>query len=116
MRNDAETLERARSQAYQEGLAAGQEQAAAQTAVERAALKRLTESVQEGMQDFDNQIEKMVRSGLVSKEDGLAYASNQGNLLLKLGEFGGGAVPAVVKLHVSPLRDKLAIVRDTTRQ
>jgi twitching motility protein PilT len=49
------------------------------------------------MQAFDNQIEKMVRSGIVSKEDGLAYASNQGNLLLKLGEFGGGAVPAAKK-------------------
>jgi twitching motility protein PilT len=47
----------------------------------------------EGMQTFDGQIEKMVRSGLVSKEDALAYASNQGNLLLKLGEFGGGAAP-----------------------
>jgi twitching motility protein PilT len=51
----------------------------------------------EGMQAFDNQIEKMVRSGIVSKEDGLAYASNQGNLLLKLGEFGGGAVPSAKK-------------------
>ena len=47
----------------------------------------------EGMQTFDNQIEKMVKSGIVTKEDGLAYASNQGNLLLKLGEFGGGAPP-----------------------
>lgn len=48
----------------------------------------------EGMQTFDSQIEKMVRGGLVSKDDGLAYASNQGNLLLKLGEFGSGAPPA----------------------
>src|SRR5437764_2269495 len=47
----------------------------------------------EGMQTFDEQIEKMVRSGLVNKEDGLAYASHHGNLLLKLGEFGGGEVP-----------------------
>ncbi|HXI22808.1 MAG TPA: PilT/PilU family type 4a pilus ATPase [Pyrinomonadaceae bacterium] len=47
----------------------------------------------EGMQTFDNVIEKMVKSGAVTKEDGLAYASNYGNLLLKLGEFGGGAPP-----------------------
>ncbi len=47
----------------------------------------------EGMQTFDGEIEKMVKSGLVTKEDGLAYASNYGNLLLKLGEFGGGASP-----------------------
>jgi len=45
----------------------------------------------EGMQTFDMVIEKMIRSGVVTKEDGLAYASNQGNLMLKLGEFGGGA-------------------------
>ena len=45
----------------------------------------------EGMQTFDGQIEKMIRNGIVSRDDGLAYASNQGNLLLKLGAFGGGA-------------------------
>jgi twitching motility protein PilT len=45
----------------------------------------------EGMQTFDGQIEKLVRSGVVSKEDGLAYASNSGNLLLRLGELGGGS-------------------------
>jgi twitching motility protein PilT len=44
----------------------------------------------EGMQTFDNVIERMVRGGLVTKEDGLVYASNAGNLLLKLGEFGLG--------------------------
>jgi twitching motility protein PilT len=44
----------------------------------------------EGMQTFDSQIEKMIRGGIVSRDDGLAYASNHGNLLLKLGDFGGG--------------------------
>jgi Tfp pilus assembly ATPase PilU len=43
----------------------------------------------EGMQTFDGEIEKLVRKGVVSKEDGLAYASNSGNLLLRLGELGG---------------------------
>src|SRR5438876_6512219 len=45
----------------------------------------------EGMQTFDGQIEKLIRSGVVSKEDGLTYSSHQGNLLLRLGEYGGGA-------------------------
>src|SRR2546427_821727 len=45
----------------------------------------------EGMQTFDGHIEKLIRSGVVSKEDGLAYSSHQGNLLLRLGEYGGGA-------------------------
>lgn len=59
----------------------------------------------EGMQTFDNQIEKMVKSGLVTKEDGLAYASNQGNLLLKLGEFGAGGPRPATKAE--PKRDSM---------
>src|SRR5437867_2622514 len=45
----------------------------------------------EGMQTFDGQIENMINSGDATKEDGLAYSSHQGNLLLRLGEYGGGA-------------------------
>ncbi len=45
----------------------------------------------EGMQTFDGQLEQMVRDGIVTKEDALAYASNQGNLMLRLGAFGSGA-------------------------
>src|SRR5207237_8451849 len=45
----------------------------------------------EGMQTFDGQIEKLIRSGVVSKEDGLAYGSSSGNLLLRLGEYASGA-------------------------
>jgi len=48
----------------------------------------------EGMQTFDGVIEKMIRNGVVGKEDGLAYASNYGNLLLRLGDFGGGDAPS----------------------
>ena len=47
----------------------------------------------EGMQTFDGQIEKLIRGGVVSKDDGLAYASNYGNLLLRLGEFGEAVKP-----------------------
>ena len=49
----------------------------------------------EGMQTFDGEIEKLVRAGVVTKADGLAYASNQGNLLLRLGELSesGAAKP-----------------------
>src|SRR5712691_8761200 len=50
----------------------------------------------EGMQTFDGQIEKLIRGGVVSKADGLAYSSHMGNLLLRLGEYseGGAAKPA----------------------
>jgi twitching motility protein PilT len=49
----------------------------------------------DGMQTFDGEIEKLVRAGIVAKADGLAYASNQGNLLLRLGELSesGAAKP-----------------------
>jgi len=44
----------------------------------------------EGMQTFDGEIEKMIRGGIVKKEDGMTYASNYGNLLLRIGDFGSG--------------------------
>ena len=58
----------------------------------------------EGMQTFDGQLEKMVRAGIITKEDALAYSSNQGNLLLRLGEYGSGAAP---KPRVEPKGDSM---------
>ena len=58
----------------------------------------------EGMQTFDGQLEKMIREGLVTKEDALAYASNAGNLLLRLGAFGAGGLP---KPKVEPKPDSM---------
>jgi twitching motility protein PilT len=49
----------------------------------------------EGMQTFDDVIERLYRSGVVTKEDALAYASNQGNMLLRMGEYGEGGPPKV---------------------
>jgi flagellar assembly protein FliH len=51
--SEAQNLARVREQAYQEGLAAGREEATAQSGAERAVLKRLAESLQEVMQDFE---------------------------------------------------------------
>src|SRR3989441_8022707 len=61
----------------------------------------------EGMQTFDGQLEKLIRSGVVSKEDGLAYASNQGNLLLRLGEYGGGAPKEIPKPAAASILDMI---------
>ncbi len=58
----------------------------------------------EGMQTFDGQLEKMVRAGIVTREDALAYASHQGNLLLRLGILGEGGPP---KPKVEPKPDTL---------
>ena len=56
-------------------------------------MDAMDQGVTEGMQTFDSQLEAMIRSGVITKDDALAYATNAGNLLLRLGEFGGGLAP-----------------------
>ena len=46
----------------------------------------------DGMQVFDQVIEQQVRSGVITMNDGLGYATNRQNLLLQLSDFGGGTV------------------------
>jgi twitching motility protein PilT len=48
----------------------------------------------EGMQTFDTVLEAYVRDGLVKREDALAYATNHGNLLLRLSDLGAMAAAA----------------------
>jgi twitching motility protein PilT len=61
----------------------------------------------EGMQTFDGEIERMIRAGIVAKEDGLAYSSNYGNLLLRLGDFGGGTVKSKTEPVVESMLDMI---------
>jgi len=53
--------------------------------------KSLTEAMRDGtldgMQEFDQEIEKMIRDGVIELETGLAYATNAGNLSLNLSDF-----------------------------
>jgi twitching motility protein PilT len=44
----------------------------------------------DGMQLFDMELERMIRSGTVTLNDGMAYSTNRQNLLLSLSDFGGG--------------------------
>src|SRR6266516_3196109 len=59
--------------------------------------KSLTDAMeqgdQEGMQTFDGVLEQMIRTGVVTGEVGLSFASNQGNLMLRLADFGGNIRP-----------------------
>ena len=48
----------------------------------------------EGMQTFDGVIERMIREGVVDKDEAIHYSSNPGNLLLRLADYGGGSAPA----------------------
>ena len=44
-------------------------------------------SGEEGMQYFDAEIEKLIRSGAIDLETGLSYSTNAGNLRLELADF-----------------------------
>jgi twitching motility protein PilT len=44
----------------------------------------------DGMQTFDGVIEKFIRGGVVTLEAALPYATNQNNLLMRLGDLAGG--------------------------
>ncbi|HMJ24365.1 MAG TPA: PilT/PilU family type 4a pilus ATPase [Pyrinomonadaceae bacterium] len=69
----------------------------------KSLLDAMEQGAMEGMQTFDGEIEKLVRAGIVDKADGLAYSSNQGNLLLRLGEYSeGGAAKAAPKPEPKP--------------
>jgi twitching motility protein PilT len=46
----------------------------------------------DGMQVFDGELERMVRAGVITMNEGLAYATNRQNLLLQLSDLGGGSV------------------------
>ena len=47
----------------------------------------------EGMQCFDGELERLVRTGMIDLQMALAYASNAGNLRLQLADFAEAPVP-----------------------
>jgi twitching motility protein PilT len=53
----------------------------------KSLLDAMRDGDSEGMRYFDGEIEKLMRSGVISLETGLAYASNEGNLRLQLGDL-----------------------------
>jgi twitching motility protein PilT len=66
----------------------------------KSLIDAMEQGDQEGMQTFDGVIEKMVRSGVLTQEAAMPYATNAGNLLLRLGDLGGApasTTPAAAK-------------------
>jgi twitching motility protein PilT len=51
-------------------------------------LEAMNDGELEGMQHFDQVIERMIRSGMITQEDGLVFATNPSNLLLRLSGLG----------------------------
>ncbi|HSS22590.1 MAG TPA: PilT/PilU family type 4a pilus ATPase [Pyrinomonadaceae bacterium] len=56
----------------------------------KSLLDAMRDGKLDGMQDFDTVIRDFIEKGLVSLEDGLAFATNQNNLLLELKGVTGG--------------------------
>jgi twitching motility protein PilT len=53
----------------------------------KSLLDAMRDGDTEGMQYFDGEIDKLIRSGVVDFETGLAFSSNAGNLRLELADF-----------------------------
>ncbi|HSE98814.1 MAG TPA: PilT/PilU family type 4a pilus ATPase [Blastocatellia bacterium] len=51
-------------------------------------LEAMNDGELEGMQHFDQVIERMIRSEVITQEDGLAFATNPSNLMLRLSGLG----------------------------
>ena len=56
----------------------------------RSLLDAMEQGAIEGMCTFDGVIENLIRTGVVTLEDAMPYASNQNNLMLRLADFSGG--------------------------
>ena len=55
----------------------------------RSLVDAMRDGELEGMQHFDGEIEKMIRTGVIDMETGLSYASNPGNLRLQMSDMPG---------------------------
>src|SRR6185503_10362665 len=55
----------------------------------KSLIDAMEQGDQDGMQTFDGVIEKMIRSGVLTQEGAMPYATNVGNLMLRLGDLGG---------------------------
>jgi twitching motility protein PilT len=51
-------------------------------------LEAMEDGELDGMQHFDKTIEKMIRSNVITQEDGMAFATNPSNMLLRLSGLG----------------------------
>jgi twitching motility protein PilT len=55
----------------------------------RSLLDAMRDGALDGMQYFDGEIEKLIRSGVIDMDTGLGFASNAGNLRLQISDLAG---------------------------
>ncbi len=65
----------------------------------KSLLDAMRDGSQDGMQYFDDEIEKLIRAGTIDIETGLSYSTNAGNLRLQLADLleQDSGVPSVAK-------------------
>lgn len=68
----------------------------------RALIDAIKDGDQEGMQHFDGELEKLIRAGTIDMENGLAYATNSGNLRLALADFDPSELPSETTQSTTP--------------
>src|SRR5256714_10436159 len=61
----------------------------------------------DGMQTFDGVLESMVRSGVLTQEGAMPYATNANNLQLRLGDLGGQAPPPAAAKEEGSMLDMI---------
>jgi twitching motility protein PilT len=61
----------------------------------KSLIDAMEQGDQDGMQTFDNVLEQMVRSGVLTQDGAMPYASNANNLQLRLGDLSGKPIPKV---------------------
>jgi len=59
----------------------------------RSMLDAMRDGAIDGMQTFDAELEKFIRDGSITREVGMAYATNANNLALAISDLDGSAPP-----------------------
>jgi twitching motility protein PilT len=66
----------------------------------KSLLDAMRDGETEGMQDFDSELERLIRNGTLAMDVALGYATNPGNLRLQVADYKEGDVVAAVKSEV----------------
>ena len=77
----------------------------------KSLLDAMRDGTNDGMQHFDSEIDKLVRSGVIDLDTALTYATNSGNLRLELADFLDNQPKAKPKPQHAERDSELEIVR-----
>jgi twitching motility protein PilT len=76
----------------------------------RSIVDAMKDGAMEGMQTFDGELEKMIRTGIIAREIGLAYASNANNLALSISDLDGALPPAPAEVRKERLQEAEVLI------